>query len=115
MKGEDCSLKHLDINLLQNSEIRKINKKFLKHNYNTDIITFPYSNGKSGIEGEIFISLDEVKRNSLIFSDSYKNEFLRVVIHGCLHLTGYNDKTGKQKELIREKENFYMSKFGKRK
>jgi rRNA maturation RNase YbeY len=105
----------LDINLIENSEIKRINRKFLGHNYFTDIITFPYSDGKSGIEGELFISLDEVKSNALLFGDSFKNEFTRVIIHGCLHLTGYNDKTRNEKELIRAKENFYMSKFCKRK
>ena len=111
MNGEDCKSFNIDVNLVENAVIRKINRKFLKHNNYTDIITFPYSTKKSGfIEGELFISMDEVKRNSLIFKDSFKNEFSRVIIHGCLHLAGFNDRTKKQKELIREKENFYLMK-----
>lgn len=109
MNGEDCNSFNIDINLVRNSEIKRINMKFLNHNYSTDIITFPYSTKQSQIvEGELFISLDEVKNNSLLFKDSFKKEFSRVVIHGCLHLTGYDDKTKRQKELIREKENFYL-------
>lgn len=113
MSGEDCESYFIYLNIINNTEIRRINKKFLNHNYYTDIITFPYSNCSSKIEGEIFISLDEVKRNSIFYNDSYRNEFLRVLIHGCLHLTGYKDSTKKQKELIRKKENFYMSDTGK--
>jgi rRNA maturation RNase YbeY len=111
MVGEDCDFYHLDINLIQNTEIKRINKKFLNHNFYTDIITFPYSDEKSRLEGEMFISLGEVKKNSLLYNDSYKNEYKRVIIHGCLHLAGYNDKTKGQKELIRKKENFYLSKL----
>jgi rRNA maturation RNase YbeY len=111
MNGEDCDLYYININLITNREIRKINKKFLNHDYYTDVITFPYENCSSEIEGEIFISLNEVKRNSLFYKESFLDEFKRVLIHGCLHLTGYNDKTNRQKELIREKENFYMSKM----
>jgi probable rRNA maturation factor len=113
MDGEDCASYYLEINLIENAEIKRINKKFLNHNYFTDIITFPYSAIKSEIEGEIFISLDEVKKNSAFYGNSYKNEFLRVVVHGCLHLAGFDDRTKSQKELIRKKENFYLSNFGK--
>ena len=111
MSGEDCESYIIYINLIEDSEIRRINRKFLNHNYYTDIITFPYLICSAKIEGEFFISLSEVKRNSIFYKCSFKNEFSRVVIHGCLHLTGYKDNTKKQKELIREKENFYMSKL----
>ena len=106
--GEKCKLTELSINLVDNPTIKKINKKYLSHSYYTDIITFPYNNNKSQIEGEIFISLDTVKKNAQIYNTGYKNELKRVIIHGCLHLAGYNDKTKQQKELIRGKENFYI-------
>jgi rRNA maturation RNase YbeY len=109
MKGEDCNSYSIDINLLGNIEIKRINRKYLNHNYCTDIITFPYcSDYPEKVEGELIISLDEVKRNSVLYNESFKKEFSRVVIHGCLHLAGYKDRTKKQKELIREKENFYL-------
>lgn len=115
MSGEDCGSYYLEINLLENRKIKKINKKFLNHNYYTDVITFSYANGLPEIDAEILISLDEVRKNSLFYGNSFKDEFMRVIIHGCLHLAGYNDITKKQKELIRTKENFYLSKLGKRK
>lgn len=108
MEGENCKLNELNINLVDNNTIKKINKKYLAHSYFTDIITFPYNSDKNSIEGEIFISLDTVKKNAEIYNTGYKKELKRVIIHGCLHLAGYNDKTKKQQELIRSKENYYI-------
>lgn len=82
----------------------EINKQFLNHNFFTDIITFDYVE-KNVISGDIFISLDRVKENSKIFETDFNNELFRVIIHGILHLLGYEDKTLEEKNLMREKEN----------
>ncbi len=108
--GEDCKINEIIINFVENKTIKKINNVYLNHNYYTDIITFPYNDKSDQIEGEIFISLDTVKKNAKTYGSGYKMELERVLIHGCLHLTGYLDATNKQKELIRRKENFYLSK-----
>ncbi len=107
-KSENAKLNALDINMVNNSKIRKINRDFLKHDYFTDIITFPYENNRNKIDGEIFVSLDTVKENSDFYDVNYTQELKRVIIHGALHLLGYNDKTKKEKEAIRRKENFYL-------
>lgn len=109
MDGEDCRFNELIVNFVNDSAIRKINLAYLDHNYYTDIITFPYNDKSKEIEGEIFISLDSVKKNGKFYGSGYKTELKRVIIHGCLHLAGYKDATKKQKELIRNKENFYLS------
>ena len=108
-KGEHAKLDALCLSCVDRKIIKKINIEFLKHNYFTDIITFPYSARKDAINGELFMCLDVIKENAEKYDVSYMNEFERVLIHGCLHLTGYNDKTKAQKELIRQKENFYLS------
>lgn len=107
-KSENAKLNTLDVNMVNNSNIRKINRDFLKHDYFTDIITFPYESDRNEIDGEIFISLDRVKENSDFYDVNYSQELKRVIIHGVLHLLGYNDKTKKEKEAIRKKENFYL-------
>ena len=84
----------------------EINKKFLKHNTLTDIVTFQYPS--ENISSEIFISVPRVKENAKKFSVPFENELRRVMIHGALHLCGYKDKTGKQKKEIRKKENYYL-------
>jgi len=112
MDGEDCQFNEIIVNFVDNRAIKKLNKKHLKHDYFTDIITFPYNDKSTkNIEGEIFISLNTVKENGKFYGSGYKLELSRVIIHGSLHLTGYSDKTNKEKELIRNKENFYLSKF----
>jgi len=109
IKTEKCNYSELIVNFTNNAQIMQINKKYLNHNYFTDIITFQYDRNRKSIEGEMFISLDSVKENAKSYKTGYKNELSRVLIHGCLHLTGYNDKTKRQQELIRRKENFYLS------
>lgn len=109
MAGEDCGFNEIIVNFVDKNELRKINRKFLKHNYHTDIITFPYNSNRKSIEGELFISPETVKENGEIYNAGFKLELERVIIHGCLHLAGYYDRTKREKELIRRKENFYLS------
>ena len=86
------------------------NKEFLDHNTLTDIITFNYCIDDN-ISSDIMISIDRVKENSTTFENSFNEELKRIMIHGILHLIGYNDKSDKEKELMREKENFYLNMF----
>lgn len=85
-----------------------LNKEYLNHDTLTDIITFNYCEGNQ-IHGDIFISIERVKENAVIYNTTFEKELHRVMIHGILHLLGYNDKTAKEKELMRTKENFYLT------
>jgi len=85
----------------------EVNKKYLQHDYFTDIITFDYVEN-SQINGDIFISVDRVKDNSVQFSTSFSNELHRIIIHGVLHLLGYKDKKKEDKKLMTDKEDFYL-------
>ena len=84
------------------------NIEFLKHNTLTDVIAFDYCKDDK-ISGDILISLDRVKENSKIFKVPFFNELDRVMVHGLLHLLGYKDKTKKDSQLMKSKENFYLS------
>ena len=86
------------------------NIKYLKHDSLTDIITFNYCEGNK-IHCDIMISIDRVKENSSIFETSFLEELYRVMIHGILHLVGYDDKTEKDKNIMRKKEDFYLKKL----
>jgi probable rRNA maturation factor len=88
----------------------QLNKKFLDHNFYTDIITFDNSSEKKKISADIFISIDSVKTNAQKFGSSFKDELHRVMIHGALHLLGYKDKTEKDQRAMRSKENEMLSK-----
>ncbi len=84
--------------------ILDVNKQYLNHDYYTDIITFNY-NDEGVVNGDIFISYDTVKSNADEYSGGVvKNELDRVVIHGVLHLIGFNDKTDKEQEIMTEQE-----------
>lgn len=85
-----------------------VNIQFLNHNYYTDIITFNYVEGKT-ISGDLFISVDRVIENAKKFKTSWIKELYRVIFHGILHLTGYNDKTAEESKVIREMEDKYLS------
>ncbi|MBV6478960.1 MAG: Endoribonuclease YbeY [Ignavibacteria bacterium] len=102
-----------EINLIYcgDKEIRKINKEYLGHDYETDIITFHDTDEKGNIEGELLISTDTVKRNSESYSVTLAQELFRVTAHGLLHLCGYDDKTRAGIKEMREKENYYLKKI----
>jgi len=110
LENEKKKLGEIQVILLRDDEILEINKNFLRHNYFTDIIAFSY-NRKDRIYGDIFISIDSVRINSLRFKTSFYSEIYRVIIHGVLHLAGYEDKSTNEKRNMRRKENFYLEKF----
>jgi len=101
-----------DINIIftNNQHILRINKEFLNHQYYTDVITFNY-NKRSSLSGDIYISVDQIDINAKSFGVDFGDELLRVIIHGVLHLIGYNDKTEFEKSVMKEKEDFYLCRF----
>lgn len=85
-------------------KILEVNRKFLQHDYYTDIITFDYSRGRM-ISGDMVISLDTVRSNADALGLSYQSELQRVIIHGVLHLCGINDKGPGEREIMENSEN----------
>lgn len=85
-----------------------INKTYLNHDTLTDIITFSTTENEDIISGEIYISLDRVNENSKTHSVSLANELSRVMVHGVLHLMGYDDHSESEKKLMRSKEDYYL-------
>lgn len=88
--------------------LHKINLEFLDHDTYTDIITFDYSVGNEVIS-EIYVSVDRVAENAKKYNETFENEIHRVMVHGVLHLCGYKDKLAVDKQIMREKENHYLS------
>ena len=88
--------------------VKKINNDYLSKNYETDVISFDFSRD-SKISGDIYISSETVKMNSIIFNVGFNNELKRVMVHGLLHLLNYNDKSKEEQKIMREKENFYIN------
>ncbi len=101
------------INFISKEEIFDINTRYLRHFYSTDIITFNYSGENFNFDGEIFISFDDAKENAKKFGVSFDNELLRLVIHGILHMLGYDDTEKKAKAEMKKLENGLVKKFEK--
>jgi rRNA maturation RNase YbeY len=88
--------------------LHTMNQKYLDHDTLTDIITFDYCEANT-INGEMFISIDRIKYNSQIFNVSFQDELHRIMIHGLMHLCGYQDKTTANQKVMKEKEDFYLN------
>ena len=104
------SIEKLSYNFVSKQDLLNLNKKFLNHDTNTDIITFDYSLNKA-LKAEIFISMWAVKTSALNQNQSIENETLRVISHGVLHCMGFKDKTAKQIKAIRQKEDEFIEMF----
>tara|TARA_B100001109_G_C18855481_1_gene471431 strand:- start:1401 stop:1823 length:423 start_codon:yes stop_codon:yes gene_type:complete len=84
------------------------NIKYLNHDYLTDVITFNYCEDRT-ISGDILISVERVRENAKHYNVSFFTEIKRVIVHGLLHLLGYNDKNNSSKQEMTEKEDFYLN------
>ena len=95
---------------VDDKEILEMNKKFLKHDYYTDVITFGELEDKK-ISGNIAISVERVLDNSKTYGVEFEDELKRVMVHGLLHIMGYNDKASNDKSVMSQKENKAMKMF----
>lgn len=105
---EKIGLKTLNVIFCSDDSLLAINREFLDHDYYTDIISFPLSSKGQPVEAELYISIDRVKENAKKQEIKFSTELHRVLFHGCLHLTGYNDKSSQQIKKIREREDHYL-------
>ena len=110
MKEEKKYEGEINIIFTDEESILQLNKKYLSHNYFTDVIAFNYNEGDL-IKGDIYISIDTVRANAQKYKSTFSEELHRVIVHGLLHLIGCNDKTPTQKEKMKEKEAWYLSRF----
>ena len=98
-----------DVSLIFCSDryILDVNMRYLQHDYFTDIITFDYCEGDV-VSGDLFISIDSVRENAVLYGASFEDELDRVMVHGVLHLLGYDDHTPEDTAVMRDKENYYV-------
>lgn len=108
----DSSFSDLSITVVYGDDdwLLDINKRFLNHDYYTDIITFDYSEAPV-LSGELCVSINTVLSNASLYNVSRETELMRVLIHGVLHLCGFNDKTEEESSIMREKEDYYLAKL----
>lgn len=99
---------NISYNFVSSKDQIKMNREFKSHDYNTDILTFDLSNSECELTGDVYISLKQIKKNAKRYNVSLKEELNRVLIHGFLHLYGFNDDTKQEKKEIRKQEDKYL-------
>ena len=107
-ESEIRRLGDISIIFCSDNYILDVNMKYLQHDYFTDIITFDYCEGDR-LNGDLFISVDSVRENAQFYGTEFENELNRVIVHGLLHLIGYDDHTKEDIAQMRAKENYYLS------
>jgi rRNA maturation RNase YbeY len=107
---ENKTLGEINYIFVSDEYLLGLNKTYLNHDTLTDIITFDNSVGNI-LHSDIYISVERVQENASDFDVSFEEELHRVMIHGVLHLSGYKDKTDKEAEAMRSRENHYLERL----
>lgn len=105
------SIDFLSISFITSSDLWQINKEYLKHDYQTDVITFNYSRNRNEIDGEILISYEDARLNAKKFKVPYRKEIFRLIAHGFLHLLNFDDTDAKRKKIMKKEENKLINKY----
>ena len=110
---QNCEYKEVELVYVDQAEITRINKEYLHHDYVTDIITFRLDDGvdNSTIEGTIYCCAQRIAEQASEFNQTIKDEFLRVTIHGLIHLLGYKDQTFEEKKEMTRLEDHFLKMY----
>jgi len=109
--GEDIASCEMGIAVVGNQEIHDCNVKFLSHDYPTDVITFPMERKEQFVAGEIMVSAEYAAEEAQRHGWPVQDELTLYIIHGCLHLVGYDDHSPSDIQVMRQKELFYLAKL----
>ena len=104
---------NISIIICDDEYLRNLKIKYFDMDILTDVITFNLSDGQKDLDAEIYFSWERVCDNANIYNDTVNNEFKRVIIHGCLHLVGFNNSEENEIKEMRKKEKEYLNKFTK--
>lgn len=106
-ESEVKKIGQVNIIFCSDNYILDINQKYLQHDFFTDIITFDYCENDV-LSGDLFISVDSVRENAIFYKTEFTDELNRVIVHGLLHLIGYDDHSDEDIKMMRSKENYYL-------
>jgi probable rRNA maturation factor len=112
-KKEKIAIQKIDIIYCNDEYLLSLNKRFLKHDFYTDILSFPLSEPNEPLVAEIYVSIDRVKENADNLNISFKTELHRVIFHGILHFCGYKDKSNPEIRAMRKLEDKYLRSYFK--
>lgn len=110
LRKENKKLSSLSVVFVGHRVMRRINRFFLGHDSSTDVISFPLMDG-IGLDAELYINLDRARTQAKQYRVPYSHEVRRLLVHGTLHLLGYDDRTEKQRKLMQQREDFYLARL----
>jgi rRNA maturation RNase YbeY len=110
VEAEEASLRYVSVVLSDHETVRRLNQSYLDHDYNTDVLSFSLreDDDAADVEGEVYVDLDTAAERHDEFDTTFEREAYRYVVHGVLHLLGYDDKTEEGQQTMREKEDQYL-------
>lgn len=106
--GENKTLRHVSIVCGDHDLVRRLNREYLDHDYNTDVLSFSLTEAPDVVEGEVYVDLDTAMERHEEFGESFEKEAARYVVHGVLHLCGYDDATPEDKQRMHDLEDSYL-------
>ena len=111
LSSENIKSGEISIIFASDKLLTELKKKYFNENYYTDVIAFRLDNknNNNNIDGEIYISLPRAKENANLFNEPYQKEIARLIIHGCLHLIGFNDKSIDEKNMMTKMEDRFLN------
>lgn len=116
LKDESAQSFRLSVVFVGSRTMRGINRRFLGHDYITDVIAFPLGDGdEPGAQAELYVNLDRAKSQARDYGVTFAEEVRRLLIHGMLHLVGYSDASPRQKARMTRREDFHLARLSKQK
>lgn len=112
LTGEDVHDSEINVAIVDNAQIHETNREFLNHDYPTDVITFPWDEPEGPLKGDIMVSAEMAAQVASDYGWSPDDELLLYVIHGTLHLAGYDDHSDEERAAMRERETHYLASLG---
>lgn len=111
--NEGCQFHFIEIIFVNEAQIKTINREYLQRKYVTDVITFPYNTQNTGqkVEGTLYCCAPRIYEQAKEYEQLAEREFKRVIIHGLLHLVGYDDQSERDRETMKKREAFYLQKL----
>ena len=112
VSDSDFQMAEISIAVVGDTEMHELNNLHLAHDYPTDVLSFPLEVTGRFLAGEIIVCSETAIKESAEHGLADLDELLLYVVHGTLHLVGYDDKDPNHRKVMREKETFYMKKLG---
>jgi probable rRNA maturation factor len=112
LEGERVMDAALSVAIVDDHTIHQLNRRYLQHDYATDVLSFVLDNGPNGLDGEVIVSADTAARTAERIGVDFPDELLLYLVHGLLHLVGYDDQTHSDRLVMRQRERHYLTRLG---